>query len=151
MRIDATGQRLSQLLLKAAELRRKQVQHQTVLARTQVAQLEAKRAAEATQQAGARQGLSGGGQSVPGHMMALLEDARAADSAAMQRLDHALATGSGQLELRQAELRQAGRRHLRAAHVAAYVETRRRSEAHTTEQRRLEDDASAHRIRRETT
>ncbi|MEZ4265439.1 MAG: hypothetical protein R3F39_03595 [Myxococcota bacterium] len=151
MRIDATGERLSQLLLRAAELRQKQAQHRTHVAKAEVAQIAAKRSAETAAISTARLALTGGGQAVPGQMMALLEDARAADSASISRIELAMESGQAHLDSQRDALRQAGRKHLRAAHIAAYVETQRRSEAAATEQRHLEEDARAHRFNRPST
>lgn len=146
MRVDATGQRLSQLLLRAAELRRKQVQHQTHVVKAEVTLLAARQAAEAKALSVAREALTGAGQAVPARMLSLLDDARLADSANIHRLEQALESGQVRLDAKHDELRQAGRKHLRASHVAAYVETQRRSEATATEQRRLEEDSRAHRF-----
>ncbi|MCB9728876.1 MAG: hypothetical protein H6744_14120 [Deltaproteobacteria bacterium] len=145
MKVDASGQRITQLLLRAAELRRKQVQHQEARARGQVSELAARREAEVRTQAAGRDQLRGSGEAIPAQRLALLDDARLADGARMLHLDRALEDSQGQLDTRRDQLRQAGRRHLRAAHVAAYVETRRRSEAMALEQRRLEEDSAAHR------
>jgi hypothetical protein len=146
VKVDASGQRLSQLLLRAAELRRKQAQNQTHVAKAEVTQLAAKRAAEAKALSVAREALTGAGQTVPAQLLTLLDDARVADSASMHRLEQAVESGQMRLEVQHDALRQAGRKHLRASHVAAYVETQRRSEAMAVEQRHLEEDSRAHRF-----